>query len=512
MSPTIDTVTSVIAWQEEWKGLWCRENGDPFLHPAWHSAFVEGRQPAVSPLLIGVRLAGELIGLLPMRRDSDGVLRFLTAPNSDYEDALVSAEHGDQAISCLADHLVGERFDLTEVPENSRLAEALRARGIAARPSTPCPGIRLTPDSMKDVTQRKSLVRHARKLSRRGPVTLEAVAPGEVEAALTAMIDQHIARRLVAGDDSLFLDSANRDFYRRIFNHSDFPQFGRFHALKAGTHVAGYHFGLTNGSTFIWYKPTFDLNLQAEGPGEVLLKTLIEEAYSKGATYFDFSRGNEAFKQRFANEQRRNQRLYHRLPAGHTLLNAIKRRSRGVARRARAARRHVASRWLEHKQKKPERVFRIAPAAVHPEPPEGYVFEFGEVDLVAFGALRARIPCYVTSDRMRLAMDRRKNGDRLLSVRRLADSAPVHFSWFRVDAGASIFDSWTAPEARGRGLCTWACRYLAWQAAQLGLPAWVHGLDRHPELRREIENADVVAESALRVRIPVTVEGESESS
>ena len=61
------------------------------------------------------------------------------------------------------------------MPEDSPLADILRARGITERPGSPCPGIRLTPETTQDVTHRKSVVRHERKLARRGAVALELV-------------------------------------------------------------------------------------------------------------------------------------------------------------------------------------------------------------------------------------------------------------------------------------------------------------------------------------------------
>src|SRR5215510_1618542 len=84
----IDISDSVEAWFDDWRRLWLRQPSDPFLHPGWHVAFVQAHQTRVATMLLGVREGGRLVGLLPMRRDRDGVLRFLTSPRSDYEDVL----------------------------------------------------------------------------------------------------------------------------------------------------------------------------------------------------------------------------------------------------------------------------------------------------------------------------------------------------------------------------------------------------------------------------------------
>ena len=505
MPATIDTTDSVTQWSREWLALWNATARDPFLHPTWNRVFVEVEGAGLRPELIGVRADGQLVGLLPMRRDPDKVLRFLTSPRADYEDALLSPSHRDAALACFADHLASERFDLAEMPEASPLANVLRARGITERPGSPCPGIRLTPETAHDVTHRKSVVRHERKLAKRGALTLEPVKPEQADGALEAMFDQHIARRLAAGDESMFLKENSREFYKRLVVCADFADFGCFDALKAGDRDVAYHLGLYGAATFIWYKPTFDMNLQHEGPGEVLFKALVERASAMGRSYFDFSRGDEPFKLRFANEQRRNRRLRHRLPISHAVARRVRAEAHQLAGR-------VARTWGRLVPRSPTP--QADPIAIHVTPPESlalpaeYAFELAPLDLIAFAKLRSVRPDYVTPDRMRLAIDRARGGDSLLIVRDASRGAPVHFAWFRTEDGAAaandapagpaatgrrsvVYEQWTAPEAHGRDLGLWAARYLAVHGAKEGLSVWVQARDSDPAAA--VRNAAVVA-------------------
>jgi CelD/BcsL family acetyltransferase involved in cellulose biosynthesis len=50
----------------------------------------------------------------------------------------------------------------------------------------------------------------------------------------------------------------------------------------------------------MWYKPTFEVELARQSPGEVLLRQLLIAAHDEGAQTFDFGTGDEAFKHRFA--------------------------------------------------------------------------------------------------------------------------------------------------------------------------------------------------------------------
>ena len=70
-----------------------------------------------------------------------------------------------------------------------------------------------------------------------------------------------------------------------------------------------FHFGFEYRRRFIWYKPAFDVRFAARSPGEVLLKFLLDDAIGKGLEEFDFTVGSEAFKYRFSNLSRSNDRI-----------------------------------------------------------------------------------------------------------------------------------------------------------------------------------------------------------
>ena len=53
---------------------------------------------------------------------------------------------------------------------------------------------------------------------------------------------------------------------------------------------------------FLWYKPSFAVDLAQRSPGEVLLRRLLLQAMEENARMFDFGLGDEAFKSRFATQ------------------------------------------------------------------------------------------------------------------------------------------------------------------------------------------------------------------
>jgi CelD/BcsL family acetyltransferase involved in cellulose biosynthesis len=63
-----------------------------------------------------------------------------------------------------------------------------------------------------------------------------------------------------------------------------------------------FHLGFCYRGEYMWYKPTFDVELARSSPGEVLLRQLLLAALEEGANVFDFGLGDEAFKARFATQ------------------------------------------------------------------------------------------------------------------------------------------------------------------------------------------------------------------
>jgi hypothetical protein len=79
-----------------------------------------------------------------------------------------------------------------------------------------------------------------------------------------------------------------------------------FTVVKSEKRPIAFHFGFVFNKRFIWYKPSFDIDLFKYYPGEVLLKELLEYAVDKKYNEFDFTIGSDFFKKRFANKVRQN--------------------------------------------------------------------------------------------------------------------------------------------------------------------------------------------------------------
>lgn len=308
---------SILAPGGGWDDLLSRSGANTvFLTGAWLKAWLEtlgrGRRLIMPTLSSGGRLlaAGAFI-------DNGGVLEFAGMGPSDYADLVVDdtlADDGyrsacDTLLECAAQSVSGFRhFNLARIPEGSRTVRALDAPGSAfpaarvAEVEAPI----MAMSCVEDRLRKKSLVRHERGLARRGQLDCATCTrAGEVLPHLEAFFDQHVARWQGTDSPSLFEDRDRRDFYRAATRHLGAAGTLRFTRVTLDDALAAAHFGFMHNGTFIWYKPSFAIDLARYSPGEVLLKRLLEQARCEGADWFDFTIGNEAFKLRFATEVRR---------------------------------------------------------------------------------------------------------------------------------------------------------------------------------------------------------------
>ena len=325
---------STVFQSRAWLAAWLRTVGRTIAEPRIVAAY-EGK------LLAGV--APMWRGADPDLPDAQPVTRFIGAWHADYL-TFPARDGSPQVLDALLDGLeralpADEPVELAEIPGAARLAARLaqRAGGDAAlspNPATPCPYLRIAgnADFTARVLNKQSLRRHARKLRALGELSVEHLAePEAIEPLLEGFFEQHLRRWSATSSPSLFRRAHNREFYRELLRDPGARGALLFSVVRIDGRVVAQHFGLRSRRDLLWYKPAFDIELAPAGPGEVLLAELVRHAQLCGYDGLDFTRGDEAFKARFASETRHNVSFdwY-----------------RGAANRGRAALLRRARRWL----------------------------------------------------------------------------------------------------------------------------------------------------------------------
>jgi CelD/BcsL family acetyltransferase involved in cellulose biosynthesis len=273
---------------------------------SWWEVFGRGRL-----LLLGLFRGNEPVGLAPLFADG-GMVFFTGSGGSDYLDFVgevpddsVLAELLSTVVKMVPD-FVGFRF--YHVPDRSRTASVLRR--AADRLGLTCydegqlaaPAIDLRATG-EQVTRKKSLMRHQRFFDREGTLVIRhLLSARDILDRLGPFFEQHIARWAVTPYPSLFLDPMQRRFYEVLAESSEECSWLRFTEVSWNEKPIAFHFGFCYGGSYLWYKPSFEIDLAKRSPGEVLLRSLLLAALEEGASVFDLGLGAEPFKERFATQ------------------------------------------------------------------------------------------------------------------------------------------------------------------------------------------------------------------
>lgn len=315
---------AVLALAPDWDRLWQASSPRPvFTSHAWQRAALHA-YPRRTPFVVVARRAGAIAGILPLAEHGDG-LRFLGAPWADYNDVLVDPALDGGSVLALIETLLAPVVAaggavLDNVREDAvlaRLSEQPRLGAVALRVRfrCRCPTVIVGAGVIEALVKKKSLVRHEKKLQKLGTVALrDAADVREAQDLLPEFFRQHTRRRAFTGEGLVFRDAAARTFFAALFDELG-AQDAVLSVLRAGDRIAAMHVGFRSDGGFLWYKPTFAVDLWDLGPGEVLLKHLLAGVAKRGATEFDFTIGDEDFKHRFANRTR-DALTIHVLPRG----------------------------------------------------------------------------------------------------------------------------------------------------------------------------------------------------
>ena len=499
-----------------------------------------------------VREGDRVVGILPLARER-GEVRFLAMPDADYCDLICEPSRAGAVLTAALEALHAHgvrRVFFQHVPPDALLVQAhaaLAARWagrFVALPGDPCPTLLApSPADYEPILAKQSLRRHEKALAKRGALRFERITDREaIRALLSEFFAQHATRRACSGDRSNLSDPRSRVFYEALLDLLDPATQLHFVRLLCGNTTVAFHLGFVCDGRFTWYKPTIHVDYWDEGPGEVLLKKLMEAARDQGLVEFDFTRGDESFKRRFANHDRPNRHLLLVAPgvagaverARLALAAAIRGRPRlhalgkflleqALGLRS-ALRRHgvpgVARRIVRMLQQCVYRrdtvlVFcrsaRQSPAAL-----DALGLRLHEGRLSDLASCAAQDPEHFDARRMRNARHQLKQGDRLLLARR--GDQVVHVAWLgtrteivassEVGTGVSmplpgpvtvVYDTWTPEACRGQGIYTAVLENL--QPLAPGQELWIYCSASNEGSVRGIRKAGFVPAGTMERRV-----------
>ncbi len=141
--------------------------------------------------------------------------------------------------------------------------------------------------------------RKARKLVREvGPLRFEAhTADPQVFDTVLRLKSQQCRRTRVP---DFFAQTWARDLVARICATREPALAGRLSALYAGDQLVGAHLGMRSDTVWHWWFPVYTHALGMYSPGAQLLLQVAQAAADTGCDLLDLGKGDDAYKQSFA--------------------------------------------------------------------------------------------------------------------------------------------------------------------------------------------------------------------
>jgi CelD/BcsL family acetyltransferase involved in cellulose biosynthesis len=307
--------TNSIFQTSEWFDAWWQTFGGP--HELFFLLLRRG------PTVIG-------FGAMMLRKVGFGGrrLEFVGTGNADYQDFVLPRDK-PEAMKCLCEFLRthSSRWRsawLSNVPSQSSTLQYLQQAGaefglhFVQEAQLRCPALQLDPPAAQKLLKKYSLKRPLNWFSSRGEVRFRNVsALSEIQALLPIFFEQHAQRWRAAGRPSLFDTSSQRSFYLSLAAALHSAGWLLFSVVEFNGQPIAFHFGFDYFGSITWYKPSFEVRYAEHSPGLLLTRKIIEDGLQRSRRELDFTIGDEAFKDRFANVSRFNVTVsvYHSYPS-----------------------------------------------------------------------------------------------------------------------------------------------------------------------------------------------------
>ncbi len=270
-----------------------QQKHNPFLRREWLTTW--WRTLGQGELMIVLAHDEELAGFAPLFKH-EGTIRFAGYPMSDFMDIVGSHDARREILKYLRSY---KHVILEEIPEQSETLSIGRKNGGSVFFTNECVSLDTrTHENFQGAVKKRDIVRHERKLHALGNVTLERIPKDRMAEHLETYFEFHRKAWKEKGNPSKFEHKKYCDFFRELAQTMPVCMY----ALLLDDKPIAYRFCFMYGDTCSLYSTTYDITYAADQPGLILLAKTLEDIRTRGCSRFDFMRGVESYKLRFANE------------------------------------------------------------------------------------------------------------------------------------------------------------------------------------------------------------------
>ena len=349
-----------------WERLWRSDpNAEIFQRFTWVRAWWQSFGSRFKLCVPVVYERGQVSFILPLV-ERRGTLRFLGSPQSDYSDMLCCHARPAQLLAIALEALLRSAPEWKECilsnlrPDShivrawSELPSQLR-RHLQLGATHSCLTIPLGERReavIDSLLAGKHMRRRLQKLQKAGVVSFRHIeSEAEAQQQLTHFLRCHRRRCAVFAKTSSFEQPAMRSMMRKLVAQLDLRRELRFGVLELNGRPLAWSLGFQANGKYAFYQQTFDLDAEEYAPGEVLLHYLLSYAKESVEREFDFLRGNEFYKRRFAYQVSQCRTVYFQRPSIRGRLRGFQRSVQGQS--------HAAKTRIEGFARTHENVFHV---------------------------------------------------------------------------------------------------------------------------------------------------------
>lgn len=245
-------------------------------------------------------------------------LEFLSAATAGFSDLLLAAD-APQTIAGFLEALEAQPtewdcIDLRHFPADSPTPELLAAAaeraGFAAQVTEDGSGLFAKIDAPwkatlqgKSKAAREVFRNQANRLARVG-AQIRVLPDPSAEPHLVERVTEVEAAKQVRGAPTLRVMPGEEDFYRTLFATLGPRQRMYAALLELDGVLAAYEWGFRSGRKILAYNKAYRSEYRKFSPGTMLVPAVLDFGYENGYTEYDFVRGEESYKWRWATGSR----------------------------------------------------------------------------------------------------------------------------------------------------------------------------------------------------------------
>lgn len=311
-----------IALEPEWNAVLKKSVSDnPFLTFEWLKSWITIFGDDVELFVIIARENSILVGMAPLVINRKRQLVFMGYPLSDYSDIIV-IKGKDEALNEILNHIFTQKNQwnkiiLDQLRQDESLADDiigyLSRNGYPARriDSDSCPAMILDDiESARKMYYKRKINTFVNWYNKRGDFAFNVYADtDEALMRLDDLFEQHRKRRDLTPFPSLFEDEKTCEFFKTFLVAMSPEKWARVFSLTLDGEFLALYLNFEYNNTLYLYTTSFNLAYSKRSPGQVVLRYLFDYSIEHNLKMMDFTRGGEAYKERFANAVRQNSKI-----------------------------------------------------------------------------------------------------------------------------------------------------------------------------------------------------------